>query len=32
VPDAFYTAAFVDYCFERFAPLVPLHRWLMKLF
>jgi uncharacterized protein (TIGR02453 family) len=32
VPEAFYTAAFVDYCFERFEPLVPLHRWLMKLF
>ncbi|MBP7706164.1 MAG: DUF2461 domain-containing protein [Candidatus Aminicenantes bacterium] len=32
VPDEFYTAAFVDYCFERFAPVVPLHRWLMKLF
>jgi uncharacterized protein (TIGR02453 family) len=32
VPEAFYTAGFVDHCFERFAPLVPLHRWLMKLF
>ena len=32
VPDEFYTAAFVDFCFERFAPVVPLHRWLMKLF
>lgn len=32
VPDEFYSAAFVDYCFERFAPLAPLHRWLMKLF
>ncbi len=32
VPDEFYSAAFVDFCFERFAPVVPLHRWLMKLF
>jgi uncharacterized protein (TIGR02453 family) len=32
VPDAFYSADFVDFCFERFAPVVPLHRWLMKLF
>jgi len=32
VPDAFYSAGFVDYCLERFAPLAPLHRWLMKLF
>ena len=32
VPEAFTTAGFVDHCFERFAPLVPLHRWLMKLF
>ncbi len=32
VPEEFFTAAFVDYCFERFAPLKPLHRWLMKLF
>ncbi len=32
VPEAFFTAGFVEYCFERFEPLVPLHRWLMKLF
>jgi uncharacterized protein (TIGR02453 family) len=32
VPEEFFAAAFVDYCFERFAPLAPLHRWLMKLF
>lgn len=32
VPDELFTAAFVEYCFERFAPIVPLHRWLMKLF
>lgn len=32
VPPEFYGPEFVDYCFERFAPVVPLHRWLMKLF
>jgi uncharacterized protein (TIGR02453 family) len=32
VPDEFFSAAFVDYCYERFAPLAPLHRWLMRLF
>ncbi len=32
VPDEFFSAEFVDYCFERFKPLAPLHRWLMKLF
>lgn len=32
VPGEFYGAEFVDYCYERFAPVVPLHRWLMKLF
>ena len=31
IPDDFYSARLVDYCFERFEPLVPLHRWLMKL-
>jgi hypothetical protein len=32
VPEAFYSARLVDYCLERFEPIVPLHRWLMKLF
>jgi uncharacterized protein (TIGR02453 family) len=32
VPDEFFGPGFVDYCFERFAPVAPLHRWLMKLF
>jgi uncharacterized protein (TIGR02453 family) len=31
IPDEFYSARLVDYCFARFAPLLPLHRWLMKL-
>lgn len=32
VPPAFTGPEFVDYCFERFRPVVPLHRWLMRLF
>lgn len=31
IPDEFYSARLVDYCFDRFAPLTPLNRWLMKL-
>jgi uncharacterized protein (TIGR02453 family) len=32
VPQEFYSARLLDYCFERLAPIAPLHRWLMKLF
>jgi uncharacterized protein (TIGR02453 family) len=32
VPEEFFSAAFVEYCLERFARAAPLHRWLMKLF
>ncbi|HOW84530.1 MAG TPA: DUF2461 domain-containing protein [Candidatus Aminicenantes bacterium] len=32
VPPEFFGPEFVDYCFERFAPMAPLHRWLIKLF
>ena len=32
IPDEFYTPGLVDYCFERFARIHPLNRWLMKLF
>jgi len=32
IPPEFFGPAFVDFCFERFAPVAPLHRWLMKLF
>jgi uncharacterized protein (TIGR02453 family) len=32
IPEEFYSARLIDYCYERFEPLVPLHRWLMKLF
>ena len=31
IPQAFYSARFVEYCFERFVPFVPLHRWLVKI-
>lgn len=31
IPEEFYSARLVDYCFERYEPLVPLHRWLLKL-
>jgi uncharacterized protein (TIGR02453 family) len=30
IPEEFYSARLVEYCFERYEPLVPLHRWLMK--
>jgi uncharacterized protein (TIGR02453 family) len=32
IPAEFFSARLVDYCFERFEPLAPLHRWLMKLY
>jgi uncharacterized protein (TIGR02453 family) len=32
VPAELYSARLVDYCFERFEPILPLHRWMMKLF
>jgi len=32
IPDEFFSARLVEYCFKRYEPLAPLHRWLMKLF
>ncbi len=32
IPEEFYTARLVGYCLERFEPMAPLHRWLMKIF
>jgi uncharacterized protein (TIGR02453 family) len=32
IPDEFYSARLVDYCFERFEPTAPLNRWLMRLY
>jgi uncharacterized protein (TIGR02453 family) len=31
VPAEFYSAALIDYCWERFCPLEPLHHWLSDL-
>ncbi len=31
IPDEFFSARIVDYCFDRFETIVPLHRWLVKL-
>jgi len=30
VPEELFTAGLVDFCFARYRPLVPLHRWFMK--
>jgi len=30
IPKEFYSGRLIDYCLERYAALVPLHRWLMK--
>jgi uncharacterized protein (TIGR02453 family) len=32
IPGEFYSGKLVDHCLERFEPIVPLNRWLMKLF
>jgi uncharacterized protein (TIGR02453 family) len=31
IPEEFYSARLLDYCLERCAPILPLHRWLAKL-
>jgi uncharacterized protein (TIGR02453 family) len=30
IPKEFFSGRLIDYCFERYASLVPLHRWLVK--
>ena len=30
IPEEFYSARLVDYCFERFEAVAPLHRWIVK--
>lgn len=30
IPEEFFSARLIDYCFDRYAPLLPLHRWLVK--
>lgn len=31
IPDILYTPELVDYCFEHFRAMLPLHRWLVEL-
>jgi uncharacterized protein (TIGR02453 family) len=31
VPEEFYSAALVDFCFERYAKMAPLYRWMVGL-
>jgi uncharacterized protein (TIGR02453 family) len=31
IPEEFYSARFLDYCVDSFAPLIPLNRWLAAL-
>jgi len=30
IPDELYSPRLVDYCFERFEAVAPLHRWLVR--
>jgi len=30
IPPEFYSPELVDFCFERYRPIIPLHEWLMK--
>jgi len=32
IPEELYSSRLVEYCLERYEPVAPLHRWLMKLF
>lgn len=32
IPEEFYSAKLIDFCFERYSRLLPLHRWLVKVF
>ena len=31
IPEELYSTRLLDYCFERYAPILPLHRWLVKV-
>jgi uncharacterized protein (TIGR02453 family) len=31
IPTEFYSASLIDYCYDKFRPLEPLHRWLTDL-
>jgi uncharacterized protein (TIGR02453 family) len=30
IPPEFYTPAILDFCWKKFVPIIPLHKWLMK--
>jgi uncharacterized protein (TIGR02453 family) len=32
VPKEFYGPGLIEFCFEKYAKILPLHRWLMKVF
>jgi hypothetical protein len=31
IPEEFYSEKLIDYCWKKFSPLVPLHKWLVKI-
>jgi uncharacterized protein (TIGR02453 family) len=31
IPPEFYSEAIIEFSYEKFAPIIPLHRWLMKV-
>jgi len=31
IPESFTSGAFVDWCFERYQGMAPIHRWLVKV-
>ena len=31
IPEEFYSEKLIDTCFNKYKPLIPLHRWLFKL-
>lgn len=31
IPEEFYSKELIDFCFKKYKPLVPLHRWLFRL-
>jgi hypothetical protein len=31
IPEELFSAKLTDYCVERYAPFLPLHRWLVKV-
>jgi uncharacterized protein (TIGR02453 family) len=30
IPPEFFSGTLIDFCYAKFAPIIPLHRWLMK--